>query len=51
MDNLLKSLPGVTVFLDDILVAGQTGEEHVQNLRIILKRLSDSGLKLRLKKC
>ena len=51
MDNLLKGLPGVTVFLDDILVTGKTSEEHVQNLRAVLQRLSDSGLKLRREKC
>ena len=51
MDNPLKGLPGVTVFLDDILVAGKTSEEHVHNLRAVLQRLSESGLKLRRKKC
>ena len=45
MDNLLKGLPGVTVFLDDILVEGKTSEEHVHNLRAVLQRFSESGLK------
>ena len=51
MDNLLKGLPGVSVFLDDILVTGKTSEEHVQNLRAMLERLSDSDLELRREKC
>ena len=45
MDNFLIGLPGVTVFLDDILVSGKTSEEHVQNLCAVLQSLSDSGLK------
>ena len=51
MGNLLKALPGVTVFLDNILVTWKTSGEHVQNLRAVLQRLSDNGLKLCQGKC
>ena len=29
MDSLMQGLPGVTVYIDDILVAGATVEEHL----------------------
>ena len=39
MDNLLASIPGVVVYLDDILVTGATETEHLQSLEEVLKRL------------
>ena len=38
-------------FLDDILVTGRTQDEHVANLRFVLKRLDEAGLKLNNEKC
>ncbi|KAK9696733.1 hypothetical protein QE152_g31387 [Popillia japonica] len=43
-------MEGVTVFLDDILVSGRTLIEHVQRLKLILDRLAQSGLKVKLEK-
>ena len=51
MENLLKGLPGVSVFLDDILVTGKTSDEHLQNLRNVLTVLQSNGLKLQKEKC
>ena len=31
MDNLLQDLPGVCVYIDDILVTSSSTEEHVAN--------------------
>ena len=39
------------VYLDDILVLGSTPEEHDRNLRRVLKRHLDKGLRLRKEKC
>jgi transposase InsO family protein len=51
IENLLKGIPGVSVYLDDILVTGGSDEEHLQNLHKVLKQLSENGLKLAKDKC
>ena len=51
MENLFRGLPGVAVYLDDILVTGQTAEQHDSNLRLVLQKLSESGLRLKKEKC
>ncbi|KAM7309441.1 uncharacterized protein ISCGN_013072 [Ixodes scapularis] len=51
MDNLFRGMRHVAVYLDDILVTGTDDGDHLQNLRKVLTRLQDAGLKLRLNKC
>ena len=51
MDGLLGGIPGVTVYLDDILITGKTQEDHLSNLDSVLKKLSDAGLRLKKEKC
>ena len=38
-------------YIDDILVMGETPEDHLQNLQLVLQRLREAGLKLRPSKC
>ena len=38
-------------YIDDILVMGETLEDHLQNLQLVLQRLREAGLKLRPSKC
>ena len=51
MDTILQGLPQVICYLDDILVTGSTPQEHLQNLAVVLERLSQHGIRLKEKKC
>ena len=53
MENVLAGLARdkCLVYLDDILVIGQTFEEHLTNLREVFSRLRRAGLKLKPTKC
>lgn len=53
MEQVLLGLNGKTclVYLDDIIVLGRSFEDHLENLKGVLKRLRDAGLKLGPKKC
>ena len=51
MESLLGSIPGVVVYLDDILITGATVEEHLRTLEEVLKRLQEAGLRLNQDKC
>jgi len=51
MDNLLANEPHVVCYQDDILITGSTDSEHLTNLDRVLKKLSESGLRIRLDKC
>jgi hypothetical protein len=41
----------VNVYRDDVCVFTSTLEEHMEQPRLVLQRLKEEGLKLRLKKC
>ena len=51
MESLLKGIPHVVSYLDDILISGSTVQEHIDTLDQILNRLEKAGLKLQQKKC
>ena len=51
VETLLQSLPGVCLFLDDILVSGQNDQEHLTNLSAVLQKLTSAGMKLKPDKC
>ena len=36
MESLLKGIPNVLVYLDDILITGPTQEQHMKNLHAVL---------------
>ena len=51
MEKLLKGLPMVVAYLDDILVTGKTEQEYLMNLAQVLERLDSAGMKLKKEKC
>ena len=50
METLLAGVPHTAVFLDDLCVTGGSPAEHLLNVREVLTRLSDAGLKVNLSK-
>jgi hypothetical protein len=51
MENLLQAIPGVSVYVDDILVTGKTEAEQLEHLDEVLKRLEAAGMRIKLSKC
>ncbi|RUS73921.1 hypothetical protein EGW08_018311 [Elysia chlorotica] len=51
MDTVLQGLNCVFVYLDDILVASSSEEEHIEDVRTVCNRLHDYGLVVKLEKC
>lgn len=51
MDKILNGLLGVFCFIVDILIAGRDEAEHQERLTAVLKRIQDSGIKIRRDKC
>ena len=51
MQNLLQGIPGVLIYIDDILVTGKTVLDHLANLSAVLARLEEAGVGLKRDKC
>jgi hypothetical protein len=51
MDTVLHGCKGACAYLDDVIVTGETKEEHLANLEVELEKLEKAGLKLNKKKC
>ena len=51
MENILRGIPKVVVYLDDILITGANDEEHLKNLSEVLSRMQQAGLRLKKEKC
>ena len=51
IDEVLRGLPFVYAYIDDILVASETMEKHEQHLQILFTRLSRYGVIINPAKC
>ena len=51
MECVLQGISGVVVYLDDILITGETEEEHLQTFDEVLSRLDKAGLRVKRGKC
>jgi hypothetical protein len=51
LEGIIGGVQGVSLYLDDILVCGASQVEHDQRLHMVLKKLSDAGLRLKREKC
>ena len=51
IESLLQGINGVVVYLDDILITGESGEAHLKALDEVLSRLDRAGLRVKRSKC
>ncbi|BHF66791.1 hypothetical protein SprV_0200981300 [Sparganum proliferum] len=51
INEALRDLPFVFVYVDDVLVASSSEQEHLQHLRLIFERLSQFGVFINVYKC
>ena len=50
-DTVLRGLPFVSKYIDDILIHSPSEEEHLCHLQLVFERLKQAGLTLRGRKC
>ena len=51
MHKVLEDLPGVLCMTDDIIIFGESSEEHDARVRAVFRRLEDNGVTLNFEKC
>lgn len=51
MNQVIKDLEFAYAYIDDLIIASSSIEEHKQHLRIIFKRLEEHGLHINVEKC
>lgn len=51
MEETLSGLSGTVVFLDDICITGNNKFEHLNNIKAVLNRLQQAGLRINWSKC
>jgi hypothetical protein len=51
IDSIFRDLDSVYCYVDDILVASETEEDHKKHLHLLLQRLSDFNINTNLSKC
>lgn len=51
MAHVLRDIPGVSVYIDDVTVYSATWEDHLSTLEQVFARAADAGLKFKFSKC
>ena len=51
MDQIFGSIPFVFVYIDDILVASESPEQHLKDLEVVFNLLEENGLVVQRPKC
>ncbi len=51
MTFIFSGMVGKSVYLDDIIIASNDTKSHLDTIKIVLQRLQESGLKVKLTKC
>lgn len=51
IENILKDIPGVSVFLDDIKITGPDDDTHFQRLEEVFSRLAKYNIRINYEKC
>ena len=51
MDNMLKSITGVCVYLDNVFISDSTEQEHLDRLNRVLALMSERGFRVAHEKC
>ncbi|XP_055634306.1 uncharacterized protein K02A2.6-like [Toxorhynchites rutilus septentrionalis] len=51
IDSMVAGIPGVKPYLEYIMIAGRTKEEHDRSLHEVLERIKTYGFHLRIEKC
>ena len=46
MDTMLKSIPGVCVYLDDVLISGSTGQVHLDRLNRVFALMAAKSFRV-----
>jgi len=51
MENLLQGIENIAIYIDDILITGQMGKEHLHTLDIFGRDWHATGMRLKKPKC
>ena len=51
MENLLQGIPNTCIYLDDVLITGDSQQSHLANLEAVMCKLQTAGLRLKRSKC
>ncbi len=51
IESLIADIPMCRPYLDDIIITGRTDAEHVENVKAVLQRLEEHGMRIRKGKC